>query len=644
MCGILGWVRSSDAVDIEKLGRGTIAIAHRGPDDWGFAGGASAGSLRLTREVEELRGASIVLAHRRLSIIDLTESGWQPMSTADGRFTLVFNGEIYNYRELREELQRAGVEFHSHCDSEVLLLAMAHWGRAALSRFIGMFAFALWDAERSELMLARDPFGIKPLYFTSDTHGVTFASELKALREMPGVSSQVNARRLHRYLTIGQADDGQETMLRGAHQVPAAHLATFRFRTGNVAEVQRTRYWSLTTDATTDLSFEEAAAGVRDRFLDSIRLHLRSDVPLGAALSGGIDSSAIVCAMRAVDPNLEIHAFSYVADDPRISEERWVELVGSATGAVVHKTGADERALIAELDHLIDVQDEPFGSTSIYAQHRVFRLAREAGITVMLDGQGADEMLAGYSNFLGARLGSLARNGEWARLARLWRSASALPHVSHGDLLAQAGGRIVPQWARPAAKALLHRTRNLAPGWLNEAWFAERGAVVAPPMRTAPPHLMRNLLADSVEQGLLTLLRYEDRNSMAYSIESRVPFLTVPLAEFLFSLPEEYILSSGATSKSVFREAMRGIVPDPILDRRDKIGFSTPELQWLSRARDWVDGILGSPAAERVQALNTSEMRREWSEIQAGRSPFNWRVWRWINLIRWADRWDVQFD
>jgi asparagine synthase (glutamine-hydrolysing) len=303
----------------------------------------------------------------------------------------------------------------------------------------------------------------------------------------------------------------------------------------------------------------------------------------------------------------------------------------------VHKIRPTAADLVADLDALIAVQDEPFGSTSIYAQYCVFRLARERGVTVMLDGQGADEMLAGYPYFMAGRLGALLRRGRLLEARRFLGRARALPHVQERVLLANVGDALFPRRLRPAARLVLQRKRSLTRDWLNEQWFEERGVRPRSPRGAPARSLLREQLAFSLEHGLPSLLRFEDRNSMAHSIESRVPFLTTEIAAFLFSLPDDYIISREGVTKSVFRAAMRGIVPDAILDRRDKIGFQTPEQQWLGTLRGWVDGVLRSDAARSVPALRHDAMAREWEEIVTGRRSFDRRAWRWVNLVRWVE-------
>ena len=624
MCGIAGI--------LGPVGSGTAplrSLAHRGPDDSGWVAHSPHGIHAPSHSL---------LLHRRLSILDLTAAGHQPMATADGAQTIVFNGEIYNYRELRDELARLGCVFHTQTDTEVLLQAYVTWGPACLRRLIGMFAFAIHDERRRMLFLARDFFGIKPLYYVQSGTGVfAFASEIKALVDWLPLKRSVNPQRLYEYLRFGRTDHHADTLWSEIRQMPSAHYLEVPFDRPNAGEP--VRYWHLPTDEPLDISFDEAAQQVREKFLQNIRLHLRSDVPVGAALSGGIDSSAIVCAMRLVAPQAELHAISFIADDPAVSEEKWVDLVARHAGATVHKVYANPDTLRADFDHLIYTQDEPFGSTSMYAQYCVFRHARAQGIKVMLDGQGADEMLAGYHAFLPARLGSLVRQGRWIEACRFARRASQLPGMRGAmRLWLQAGRLLLPSIGARMA------SRWLMPDWLNARWFQDRDVSFASTTGVRQRDMMREELRQMVgATSLPMLLRFEDRNSMASSIESRLPFLTPDLAELLLRLPEEHILGWDGTSKNVFRHAMRGIVPDAILDRRDKIGFATPEHRWLKTMRPWVDETLASERARSIAALNLPAMQRDWEAVLAGRARFDFRIWRWVNLIRWSERFNVDF-
>lgn len=642
MCGIAGFVvPAGRALPPERARSLSTILRHRGPDAHGLlVSYPDRFDLNPNYQVE--RQPEAVLLHRRLSILDLSDAGRQPMGTPDGRFFLVFNGEIYNYLELRDELAQMGHAFVSNSDSEVLLHAYAEWGVGCLNRLVGMFAFAVLDRRQRTLFLARDFFGIKPLYYTQAGGIFAFASELKALLDLPWVPHRAHAARLYEFLTTGKSDYGTTTFFADISQLPSAHYLVVPLDRPDQCEP--IRYWRLDMRERLDISYEEAVRRVRELFLDNIRLHLRSDVPIGAALSGGIDSSAIVGAMRFLAPRLELHAFSYVAEDPALSEEKWIDIAAASSSAVLHKVRAGPDELLEDLERLIYSQDEPFASTSIYAQHRVFRLAREAGIPVMLDGQGADEMLGGYRSYLAARLASLVRRGHWLEASRFLIRLGKTPALGgRARLLLQTAGLLAPPRLKALAKQILDQ--SMMPPWLDESWFAQRGVQTHGPWRANELEMLRYKLQETLlESSLPMLLRYEDRNSMAHSIESRVPFLTPTLAGFLLRLPEDYIIGNDGTSKRVFRDAMRGLIPDAILDRKDKIGFATPEKRWLGHLGPWVEKTLRSDAAHRIPAFRPHAMAREWREIRQGNTPFDFRVWRWVNVIRWADRFAVSFN
>lgn len=640
MCGIAGLVvppsRSLNREIVEHL---LSHLKHRGPDDQGVLLFGQDG-VRLGRSVPERVEGEVLLVHQRLSILDLSKAGWQPMSSAGDRYHIVFNGEIYNYLELRAELEAQGHIFFSHSDTEVLLTAYSHWGTECLNRLVGMFAFTILDTQERRLFLARDFFGIKPLYYALWQGGFAFASEISPLLELPGVSRRVNPQRLYDYLRFGLTDHGRETLFADVYQLPSAHYLEVKL--DHPTKIEPLRYWQVNLNERVELSFEEAANQLRELFLESVSLHLRSDVPIGTALSGGIDSSAIVMAMRYLQPNLELHTFSYVASDPALSEEKYIDIVGKSAGAVMHKVQPDFRELVADFEYLVHTQGEPFGSTSIYAQHRVFRLAREAGIKVMLDGQGADEILGGYFCYKGARLASLLRQHRWVEAYQFMQAASATPGM---------GGRLLGQWAMsymlpPKMQVLGRRLvgKDLTPSWLNMSWFQDHPIKPLLFDYTGSQSVLRESLLESVTETLPNLLRYEDRNSMAFSIESRVPFLTPTVVSFMLALPEEYIITQDGISKAVFRRAMRGIVPDSILDRKDKIGFATPEFGWLTALKPWVECALQSEAAGQIPALNLKEVEREWSLMLGGKKTFNFNVWKWVNLIEWSKHFKVEYQ
>lgn len=593
----------------------------RGPDDQG--------STRHVTHVGELG-----LGHRRLSVIDLSSAGHQPMHSGDGRFSLVYNGEIYNYKALRDELQGIGAQFNSHSDTEVLLAAWAHWGVSCLSRLVGMFAFAIADHANGTLTCVRDAFGIKPFFYAHTEAGVCFASELPATVALRGMGAELNLQRAYDYLVHGDYDSRPDTFVKGVSQLGAGRYMVLDMKTGTLSEP--IAWWTPNIRERSTLSFDDAAEQLRSMFLDSIRLHLRSDVPLGAALSGGIDSSAVVCAMRHVDPAASIHTFSFIAKGSPVSEEAWVDMVNAHVGAQAHKVFVEPDELASDLDDMILAQGEPFGSTSIYAQYRVFKLAKENGVTVTLDGQGADELIAGYQGYPEKRVHSLLDDFNPIQAGRFLRDWSQWPGRSLSFGIKTA---IEDYIDGPIYQTVRSMTSSrMRPEWIDVDQLKECGVQIRfPHQRPAQTKRKRHLTAalahSSTQKGLPALLRHGDRNSMRFSVESRVPFLTTEMADFLFSLPEHYLLSWQGETKHIFRAAMRGIVPDAILDRRDKIGFATPEKEWLIRLADKARAWLKED--NDIAFLNQGRIVEEFERILSGQAAFSWQAWRWINFYRW---------
>lgn len=622
MCGILGVF---SRVDSEMLGRrvgdGLRALAHRGPD-------------AHDRRPVSLSAGVCHLGHARLSIIDLSPAGLQPMSSADGRYVIVFNGEIYNYLELRSELQALGCSFVSQSDTEVLIAAWAAWGEACLPRLTGMFAFAVLDREEATLTCVRDVFGIKPFFYSYDVESFCFASEVPALLSLRGTKVALNPQRAYDYLVHGDYDSTEQTFFEGVFHLPPGHI--LRLDLSERLTAKPRRWWTPVIAERHDLSFADAAERVRSLFLDSVRVHLRSDVPLGAALSGGIDSSAVVCAMRHVAPEHPIHTFSYVAEGTPVNEEPWADIVNAHAGATSHKVTVTAKELVRDLDDMIRAQGEPFGSTSIYAQYRVYQLARENGITVTLDGQGADELLAGYDGYPGQRIASLVDMGEWLGAVRFARGWADWPGRRLGDAAKLAAAATTDGWVYQTLRRASGRASM--PEWMRENVLVEQGVKLRHPRQrpavTACGRRVAAELAHSLTQrGLASLLRHGDRNSMRFAIESRVPFLTLAQAELMLSLPESYLISDAGETKAVFRAAMRGIVPDAVLDRKDKVGFQTPEAAWIGAMSDTIRGWLAEDVG--VPFFDQAAAVKEFDAIVAGRRPFSWQAWRWVNFVRW---------
>lgn len=641
MCGIAGILfKTRGHLDADLISRIFKTMGHRGPDDQGWLTYDGV-NCKKGREPRSIANTQLALFHSRLSIIDLSDSGHQPMLSDDGRFVIVFNGEIYNYIELRQELISLGCLFHSQTDTEVLLNVYRYWGVEGIKRCEGMFAFALLDLQENRLVLFRDFFGIKPLYYFIDDEKICFASEIKTLLEISKQRRQVNPQRLFDYLRFNLTDCGSETLFKNIYQLPSAHYLNINLT--DINKITPVRYWKPTISEDHQTSFHAAAAQLRELFLSNVKKHLRSDVRVGAALSGGIDSSAIVSAIRHLEPDAEINTFSFIPEDASISEEKWIDLIADFARTKSHKVICNPLSLFNDLDELIKTHDEPFGSTSIFAQYQVFKKAKEQGVQVMLDGQGADEILAGYHNYLPMRAVSFMRDKRYLKALQYIISTSQALGLSKVNLGVEALGHFAPESLQNIGRKLIGRSSM--PVWLNAKWFQERDVVPPVLHNIKDKYALKESLRRSVgDVGLSHLLRYEDRDSMAFSIESRVPFLTPALVNFMLSMPESYIIDEKGTTKLLFREAMQGIVPESILQRKDKIGFATPEQRWLIAEESKVNAILSNCTFLRDDGpINFKYAKRQWRKTSAGGKYLSNSIWRLVNFLMWAELYDVQF-
>lgn len=635
MCGFITFVNASLKNEVE-IGSGLRRLSHRGPDDYGWLAWDGA-NCQFGRDNPTAKGR-VVMGHRRLSILDLSSNGREPMPSSDGRLYITYNGEVYNYREMRAELEGLGHSFHTRTDTEVLLAAIGHWGIEVVRRFKGMFAFTVLDVERRKLYAVRDHFGIKPLYYCSYKDGIALASEIPPLLDLPGISKKADAQALYDYLQFGITSHNAGTMFDGIKQLPPASLLEIDLETMKVGDVLQ--YWRLAPEENDCGGYRQATARVRDLFLENIRLHLRSDVPIGSALSGGIDSSAIVCGIRAVDSTADIRTFSYIAPGT-LSEERWVDIVNSHVGAKAVKVAPGAQELWRDVEDLVAAQGEPFGSTSIYAQYSVFRAAAQQNIKVMLDGQGADELLAGYVGYQGSYFASLVKQGRISEAVHFLRGSTRWPGRSKIALLQLAGRHLLPKGVQGVARSLIGK--ELMPSWMNVRWFRQHGVAFDSLTRKyGCKTLLRADLIETLQRtSLPALLRYEDRNSMHFSIESRVPFLTYDFAELILGLPEDYLIDATGCSKRIFRDAMRGIVPQSILDRRDKIGFATPEQKWLLESRLFND--IQKKLNNYSNVFELEKMSAYMNKLKANATNRDFRLWRVVNFVMWAQSFDVGF-
>lgn len=572
MCGIAGVVSPDKTLSRAVLHQMTNSISHRGPDGeghWVHSNG------------------QIGFGHRRLAVLDLSDEGRQPMHYADGRYTVVFNGEIYNYLELRSTLKKRGYTFASHSDTEVLLASFQDQQEDCLSQLDGMFAFAIWDNAKHRLFCARDRFGEKPFYYAIHDGALFFASEMKALWAA-GVPREVSDSMLFRFLARGQLrnqDDLAETFFSNIFQLKPAHCFSI---SAQDLEVKQRKYWSIDHEAVNhDITEDDAAERFRELFNQSVAMRLRSDVPVGSSLSGGLDSSLIVCTIDAIrnEPRHPQATFSATFPGFAKDERKYMQYVIDQTNVTPHFVAPDASRMVDDWETMVYHQEEPFGSASIYAQFCVMRLAKAAGVTVLLDGQGADELLAGYPFYFRhfhAELRSTNRSlwkSEREHHARIHGGAASSRTTTAKNVVK----RFIPE------SILLRRSANLEKKML--AGFVDREFLETHFERSCRSRvsgrqagLAQSLCRSCFEGGLVELLQYADRNSMAFSREVRLPFLSHQLTEFLFSLPSTMKIKEGVT-KYIMRRAFADLLPPDICNRQDKIGYEPPQDRWLESPR-----------------------------------------------------------
>jgi asparagine synthase (glutamine-hydrolysing) len=600
--------------------------AHRGPDDQGMW-------------IKD----NVGLVFRRLAIIDLSAAGHQPMCNETGDVWIVYNGEIYNYVELRQELQARGHCFRSHADTEVIVHGYEEYGDDCVTRLNGMFAFAIWDERRRRLFLARDRVGVKPLHYHYEAGKLVFASEIKAVLAGANLVPRPNAGPIFDYLTSPRINHTDETFFAGVRQLAPAHVAVYE-----QGRLRLRRYWDVQCAAedraplstqTLDAYAERFAA----LLTDSIRLRLRSDVPVGTCLSGGLDSSAIVCIANQLlregatgssgtwDATRQ-KTFSARYRDFVSDEGPFIAAVMEATGVDAHEVYPDGARLAEELQPLLWFQEEPFGSTSIYAQWNVMRLARSCGVTVLLDGQGSDEQLAGYYRYFGPAFADLLHQRALRALVHEVAVYSRKGYPLKPLMLGLAVALLTDRWTVRAAWNRIGS--RFAPAWLNPA-FRNAHDFYPLPRPRFPATLNETLYRAVTSESLPGLLRYEDRNSMAFSIEARVPFLDYRLIEFVFGLPPSARIHDG-TTKVVLRRALSGIIPEAIRVRQDKIGFATPQEQWLrGPLRPVAEEVFASSSFAQRGYVQAECVRRMWRRLLAGEQRYSRAVWRCLNLELW---------
>lgn len=612
MCGIAGCFGYDNAEKI--IDKMNDAMTHRGPDGEG-------------KVVFSENGIKVGLAHRRLAIIDVA-AGQQPMKSANNKnFEIVYNGEVYNYRELKEELLKENpkLKFKTKSDTEVVLEAYIQWGAKAFDKMNGMFGLAILDREKGELVLARDHFGIKPLYYYQKDKKLLFSSEIKTMLATGEVETEPNDRVIFRYLKFRVQDDERETFFSNIYRLMPGEMMVVSEKGTKIKKFTKLREELEELAKHPEAYTDDAAKEYRERLDKAVRMRLVGEVPVGTSLSGGLDSSSVAALIAKnlesenKDKDLESvgtrqNTFSAVFPNESNDEEAYVDsLIDKYHDKIkAHKIKPTTKSFLEDLEDFVRTQEEPVISTGPYAQYAVMREASKH-ITVLLDGQGADEMMAGYDPYYRVYLNQLKTRKQFKRLAA--ETSKSMDIV--GKLVK---GRIRQKKPKPISELL-------------NPDFAKAHA--GEKLSIKYDNLKMRLLDDIFEQSLPSLLRYEDHNTMRFSLEGRVPFIDKELLKFLFKFDDDAIIHEG-WNKRILRDSMKGLLPEKIRARRNKIGFTTPQIDWFHAIHKDLEKILVSDEFAHRKYFNQMAVLREFKLDEEHKSSFgSMAFWRIINIELW---------
>lgn len=613
MCGICGIIRFDQQPVPEEPIRHMMRIQkHRGPDDEGIF-------------IDENLGLGFV----RLSILDLTASGHQPMFSKDERYVVVFNGEIFNYIELRDELKSLGHQFTTNTDTEVLLAAYQQWGEICLNRFNGMWAFVIYDRRDKQIFASRDRYGIKPFYYYANDRFFAFASEIPPLLSLlPGKPTQDN-QSIFDYLVFNRTDQTENTFFNEIKKLQHGRSIRMDLGKGNQFSHSSIKKWYDLKARVAESNGFTDPEGFRELFSSAIGLRLRSDVPVGVCLSGGLDSSSIVSVLLRDFQKKDLHTFSAVYNKGQYGDE--TEFINEYKSMLenMYFTTPDAQSLEKDLNQFIQAHAEPIPATGPYAQFKVMELAK-GHVVVTLDGQGADEELAGYHYFFGHFFKDLLVTGRWVALSR----ELFFYQLNHRSLY---GFKTLVYYLLP--QKIRASLRTSEKGYLNPNFtHAHQGKnTIAGNLYEASS--LNDALLNHFEYKLEHLLKWEDRNSMWFSLEARVPFLDYRLVERILATQSKWIIRNGET-KFILREAMKNILPDKIKARRDKTGFDTPQDEWF-RTRQWrkiINDILFDRRFRQRNIIDPDIAVKKYKQHLDGKVNISKEIWKWVHLELWFRR------
>jgi asparagine synthase (glutamine-hydrolysing) len=628
MCGIWASFRilpPKQAIDI---------VAHRGPDGHGW-------------QSFDTPYGNITLAHRRLAILDVRDIANQPMSYCNQRYWITFNGVIYNYLDLKKELKEKEYLFRTNSDTEVLLAAYAHWGINCLEKLKGMFAFVIYDKLNQTLFIASDRFGIKPLYYYQSNEGIAFASEIKQFITLQHFKPTINTSTTIDFLYYGLINHDNNTLFSQIKKIQGGKYCFIDIKSWNYNSNLILKDWYNLSHivATRKIDCIDHEENFYELFHNAVKSHLLSDVPIGVCLSGGLDSSAIVSMIANLTSNKNLHTFSSVFTDPKMNESSFIESVVTKYNVKSTLLSPQPQDLLKDLEKICWHQDLPFTSTSIYAQWKVFETAKYHGVKVMLDGQGADEQLAGYHSMFGAFLASLFLNKKIKLVFQELLKINRKHQMEVIKLLSLFLFQLMPY--HMAAHFIRIVRKNHKVPWLHNKCYSLLSSQNTPykshcsriedPLQALSVHLI-------LHTSLPMLLHFEDRNSMAHGIEARVPFVDHQLVEFSLLLKPELKVKNG-TTKQILRKSLQQILPTLIYNRQDKLGFPTPEAAWLRGTLNTLGKQGIGIAYERFYPLFQKKTLTAWSQaILNGQKKYDFALWRIICLGYWAKVFDLSHD
>lgn len=604
MCGING-ISWSDKDIVRKM---NAAIYHRGPDDNGLY-------------YDEL----LTLGHLRLSIIDLSSAGHQPMASVDKKHLIIFNGEIYNYLDIKDKLIKKGYHFFSKTDTEVILNAYIEWGEKCVNLLHGMWSFCIYDKVGKKLFLSRDRFGIKPLYYIDTGKQFAFSSEIKGLWPTKLIRREANEEMIFRYLYHAEDYHPVETFFKNVKKIPPAHSAIYDLITNKLTIK---KYWELNLAQKTGDNLKKRISKIKHLINKSVKSHMIADVEVGCCLSGGLDSTSVICMMDKMKSR-KTHAFSIIFKNTDVDESKYTEEVVKKTKVKYHQSTPTIRSLLNDIHDLIETQEEPFTSTSIYAEYKLMQLINTKKIKVVLDGQGGDEIFGGYHEFFAYNFIGLFCRGDLLHLGnelfkylKLYRNNYAIKYLFN---------LIQPKIIKDYFDKYTNERKLIKEKFYLKYKQIRRQLGHAKNLSTG--------MHERMTYRMPAYFRYEDKDSMRYSIESRQPLLDTALVEYLYSCPDKDKINNGIT-KYILRKAMRRTIPEKIYHRIDKIGFATPENNWFrsSLMIKFFKNTINDKKSIIRKFINENVFNDILSRYIKGESEYRLLIWRCVNLELWIKK------